>query len=221
MAQIAAEGETLEKRMPIGVRQVFRDRSYLAETARWTVLNDTNDPGFVRLRIQQDIADHIRYVEGRPPTDATREIKVTVPAAETGESTDQQVDVTVLEVALSVETLERIGLKVGDTWNLRPDETDRLVGRGAGFIPAAIDVVGAFEATDPDEEYWLDDTALIRPSIHRSGDNDQIWMTALVAPDAYDELASAMTGTSRFPIHYAWRYFTDVPRLESDRLPAL
>ena len=123
--------------------------------------------------------------------------------------------VTVLEVALSVATLERIGLHVGDTWLLKPDETDRLVGRGGQPEREAIDVVGSFDATDPDEEYWLDDTALIRPSIHRSGDRDLVWMTAVVAPQAYDQLVSAM---GHYPMHYAWRYFTDVPRLESDQL---
>ncbi len=40
-------------------------------------------------------------------------------------------------------------------------------------------------------------------------------MTAVVAPQAYDQMVSAM---GHYPMHYAWRYFTDVPRLESDRL---
>jgi putative ABC transport system permease protein len=220
MSEVAAEGDSLERRMPSSIQSLFRDTSYLAETIRWTVLEETNDPGFVRLRVQQDVADHIRYVQGRPPTDATRQITVTVPAAESGTGADTQVDVTVLEVALSAETLQRIGLKVGQTWMLRPDESDRLVGRGGGPAPAAVDVVGSFEAADPDEEYWLDDTAVIRPSIHRSGDRDLVYMTAVVDPKAYAAMAS-MSSANRYPLHYAWRYFTDVPRLQSDRLPAV
>ena len=215
MAEVAAEGDALERQMPAGLPPLFRDTSYLAETIRWAVLADTHDPGFVRLRVQQDVADHIKYVAGRPPTDATRTISATIPAAESGTGKDEQVKVTVLEVALSVATLERIGLHVGDTWLLKPDETDRLVGRGGQPEREAIDVVGSFNATDPDEEYWLDDTALIRPSIHRSGDRDLVWMTAVVAPQAYDQMVSAM---GHYPMHYAWRYFTDVPRLESDQL---
>jgi putative ABC transport system permease protein len=216
MAQVAAEGEALEREMPSGLQALFRGTSYLAETIRWAVLADTNDPGFVRLRIQQDVADHIRYVEGRPPTKATRTMTVTIPAAEAGSPVDTDVKVPVLEVALSVETLQRIGLHVGDTWVLRPDETDRLVGRGGEPTRAAVDVVGSFEPRDPDEEYWLDDTALIRPSIHRSGDRDLVWMTAVVAPEAYGELVQTPSG--QYPLRYAWRYFTDVPRLQSDRL---
>jgi putative ABC transport system permease protein len=220
MAQVAAEGDLLEKQMPAGVQALFRDTSYLAETARFAVLEKTHDPGFVRLRIQQDVADHIKYVAGRAPTKAAREMTITVPAAEAGAAKDTELKVPVLEVALSVETLKRIGLHVGDTWVLRPDESDRLVGRSAGGsqvpIRAAIDIVGSFEPNDPHEEYWLDDTALIRPAIHRSGDTDQVWMTAVVAPQAYGELVGTAAG--QYPIHYAWRYFTDVPRLESDRL---
>jgi putative ABC transport system permease protein len=218
MSRVALEGETLEKRIPDRVRALFRDRSFLAETARWVVKEDTNDPGFVRLRIQEGVRDHVTFVEGRPPTDATRAIKVPMPAA--GDDTPDEVDTTVLEVALSVETLKRIGLSVGDTWILAPDTNDRLVGRGSDLVPAAVDVVGAFEPNDPDEEYWLDDTALIRPSIHRSGDRDFVYMTAVVDPEAYDELI-ASTASSHYPIHYVWRYFTNVDDLESEQLPAV
>ena len=151
---------------------------------------------------------------GRPPTDATRTI--TVPSEIEGE---EAAEVTVLEVALSAESLERIGLSVGDTWLLRPDETDRLVGRGADPMPAAVDVVGSFEPIDPDEEYWLDDTALIRPSIRRVGDNDLVDMTAMIDPQAYDELITS-TAARQFPVHYAWRYFTDAESLQSEQLPA-
>lgn len=216
MAAVAAEGESLEKRMPSGVRALFRDTGYLAETVRWKLLEKTHDPAFVRVRVQQDVADHVEYVDGRPPSAATR--RITVPGKDVGPDAPDT-DVTVLEVALSVETLERIGLNVGDTWMLRPDGADRLVGRGNDATPAAVDVVGSFEAMDPEEEYWLDDTALIRPSIHRSGDQDLVYMTALLAPGAYESMVSAMG--MQFPVHFAWRYFTDVPRLESAGLPAL
>src|SRR5262245_16857163 len=199
MAQVAAEGERLERQMPAGVQALFRDTGYLAGTIRWRVLQKTNDPGFVRLRIQQDVADHIRYVEGRPPTNTVREMTLTIPAAEAGTETDQQVKVNVLQVALSVETLERIGLHVGDTWVLSPDQSDRLVGRGGPPAREAVDVVGSFQPIDPDEEYWLDDTAVIRATIHRSGDTDQIWMTAVVDPQAYGELVATSAGL--FPIH--------------------
>jgi putative ABC transport system permease protein len=218
MANVAATGRTLERQMPAGVQALFRDTGYIAETIRWRVLEDTNDPGFLRLRVQQNVADHIRFVAGRPPTRTTREMTLTIPAAEAATDLDQQVKVTVLEVALSVETLERIGLHVGDTWALSPDQSDRLVGRGGPAHREVVDVVGSFQPNDTDEEYWLDDTAVIRPTIHRSGDTDQVWMTAIIDPQAYGELVATTAG--QYPIHYGWRYFTDVARLQSDRLSA-
>ncbi|HET9521247.1 MAG TPA: FtsX-like permease family protein [Candidatus Limnocylindrales bacterium] len=214
LAGVVMEGRELEAQMPAGLRALFRDRSYVVQGLRWTVLNETTDPGFVRMRIQQDAGDHIRYVEGRPPTGTTRQIVIA------REPPEEDVEITVLEVALSVETLERIGLKVGDTWMLRPDATDRLVGRGGLPQDGAIDVVGAFEPIDEASEYWLDDTALIRPSFRQTPNYDLVDMTALVAPEAYTALLSA-TSINHFPFRYTWRYFVDQDRLESERVGSL
>jgi putative ABC transport system permease protein len=214
LARVVKAGQALEAQIPEGIRALVRDRSYVVEGLRWSVLNETTDPGFVRLRIQQGAADHIRYVAGRPPTATTRTIVVDRPDPE------EDVEITVLEVALSVESLERIGLAVGDTWMLRPDESDRLVGRGGLPLDGAIDVVGAFEPTDEGSEFWLDDTALIRPSFRQSGDQDLVDMTALVVPEAYAAMLSA-TSINHFPFRYTWRFFVDRERLESERVQPL
>ena len=214
LAPVADAGLELEAEIPGAVRALFRDRSYVVESIRWVVLEDTTDPGFVRLRIQEAAADHIRYVEGRAPTDATREMTVNEPTL------DEDITFEVMEVALSREALDRIGLSVGDTWMLRPDDADRLVGRGGGPQPGAVDVVGAFEPIDESEEYWLDDTALIRPAIRTIGDNDNVDMTALVAPEAYAALLRS-TERNHYPYRYTWRFFVDTERLESERLGPL
>ena len=214
LASVVVEGQELEQQIPAGIRTLIRDRSYVVEGLRWTVLNETTDPGFVRLRVQQDAEDHVRYVEGRPPTATTRTMVVDRPDPE------EDLDVTVLEVALSVESLERIGLSVGETWRLQPDESDRLVGRGGLPQEGAIDVVGSFEPTDEGSEYWLDDTALIRPSFRQAGDNDLVDMTALVVPHAYASMLLA-TSINHFPFRYTWRFFIDRDRLESERIGLL
>jgi putative ABC transport system permease protein len=214
LAGVVKEGEELEAKMPVGIRSLFRDRTYLVEGLRWAILNETTDPGYVRMRIQQGAAEHIRYVEGRPPTATTRQIVVE------HEPPEEDADITVLEVALSREALDRIGLAVGDTWMLRPDESDRLVGRGGLPQDGAIDIVGAFEAVDEGADYWLEDTALIRPSIRVRGDNDLVDLTALVAPEAYANLLSA-TSINHFPFRYTWRYFVDHDRLESERVGSI
>ena len=214
LGPVAKAGEDLETEIPSGLRGLIRDRSYVVESIRWAILNETTDPGFVRLRVQQAALDHVRFVQGRPPTANTRSITIDRP------DPDEDVEVTVLEVALSLESLERIGLRVGDTWMLEPDSADRLVGRGGGPEPGAVDVVGAFEATDEGSDYWLDDTALIRPSFRQRGDSDLVDLTALVAPAAYPAMLSA-TITNHYPFRYMWRYFIDRDRLQSERIGPL
>ena len=144
--------------------------SYLAETIRWAVLEDTHDPGFVRLRVQQDVADHIQFVEGRPPTDATREISATIPAPRPARARTSR--------WRSRSSRSRFRSRRSSGSGCRRRHVAAAAGRdrparraGAASRSAARSrSSGSFEATDPDEEYWLDDTALIRPSIRRSGD---------------------------------------------------
>ncbi|HSL34031.1 MAG TPA: FtsX-like permease family protein, partial [Candidatus Limnocylindrales bacterium] len=83
-----------------------------------------------------------------------------------------------------------------------------------------VDVVGAFEANDEEEEYWLDDTALIRPSFRQAGDRDLVDMTALVAPSAYAVLLESTSGLHP-PYRYLWRYFVDPGRLQAETLGPL
>ncbi len=214
LARVVAVGEALEAEIPPAVGALFRDRSYLVESIRWVVEEDTNDPGFLRLRIQEGAEDHIQYVEGRPPTAATTELVVHEPTL------DEDLTIHVLEVAVSRESLERMGLAVGDRWMLRPDEADRLVGRGAGPQPGAVDIVGAFEATDEGDEYWLEDTALIRPVVRHVGDRDLVDMTAVVAPDAYAAMVES-TARNHYPYRYIWRFYVDPSRLEAESLEPL
>ena len=218
MEAVAEKGEQLEAQMPARVRALFRDRNYLAQTIRWSVLEDTIDPGFVRMRIQQGVADHIRFVEGRPPDRGDPRDHDPDADRHRGRAGDGRHGPRGRASRRSRWTGS--GSSVGDTWLLQPDEYDRLVGRGSEPLPGAVEVVGSFEAIDPDEEYWLDDTAMIRPSIRRSGDNDLVDMTAMLDPQAYDELIGA-TSASHYPLHYAWRYFTDAESLQSEQLPAV
>lgn len=214
MAAVKAAGEKLEASMPAGIRDVFSSRTYVVDSFRSRVLNDTVDPVFVRLRVQQDAEQRIRIVDGRAPTGAVRTIIEDRPDPE------DDVEIVVLEAALSVESLERAGLKVGDTLSLEPDATDRLVGRGGTAENGAIDIVGSFNVDDERDPYWTEDTALVRPTFRRSGDNDLVDLTALLAPDAYRQLLVA-TGLNRRPFRYTWHYFVDRDRLESERLDGL
>ena len=215
LSTVADEGERLERQMPGRISDLFSDRAYIVDSFRWSILNDTPDPSFIRLRIQQHAMDRVRFVEGRPPTAATRTITEDRPDPE------PDAEITVLEVALSTSSLQAIGLKVGDTISMRPDETDRLVGRGGAIENGAVDIVGSFEVVDPAAPYWNDDTALAQPSIRTlGGDSRLIDVTALISPEAYGALLSG-TGLNHDPFRYTWQYFVDRDRLESERLSSL
>ena len=81
---------------------VTRDNA-VVDSHRFRVTKPTTDPAFVRLRIQEGIADHIRYVDGRAPT-AT----VTTRDDVGPEAVD---DVPIYETAVAAETAKAFGLR--------------------------------------------------------------------------------------------------------------
>jgi putative ABC transport system permease protein len=214
MSVVRTAGERLEAQMAGRIRDLFSYRTYVVDSGRWTVLNDTVDPAFVRLRVQQDAEQRIRIVAGHLPTTDVRVVTQDRPDPE------DDLRIVVLQVALSVESLDRVGLKVGDTLSLEPDATDRLVGRGGEPVTTMVDVVGSFTVDDERDPYWVEDAALVRPTYRISGDNDLVDMTALVASAAYREMTTG-ANPGFTPFRYTWHYFVDRDRLESERLDGL
>ena len=86
----------------------------MVESGRYRVQKPTTDPAFVRLRIQEGIEDHIRYVAGVPPTSS-----VTTRDDVGPESVDQ---VPVYEAAISAETARQFGIALGERcrWRATP-----------------------------------------------------------------------------------------------------
>ncbi len=91
------------------------------ESGRYRVQKDTTDPAFIRFRIQEGASDHIRYLDGRPPTAA-----VTTRDDVGPEAAD---DVPVYEAAISAETARQYGISLGETVPLVGDPGDQLIGR--------------------------------------------------------------------------------------------
>jgi putative ABC transport system permease protein len=212
---VVGGGKELEAKMPAGVQALIGSRSYVIEGLRWAIENKTSDPSFLRMRIQEGALERITMIEGRAPTATTRSI-----ASDQLDAEDVPLQVQVVEAALSVESLKAIGLAVGDTIMLHPDPTDRLVGRGGPILPGAVDVVGAFEVRDPADPYWLDDTALVRPLIRRTGGDAQFLdETALLAPEEYQLLLEAPP--AHLPLRYTFRYFVDPDRLQTGNAGSL
>ena len=206
LGAVDAAGAELQAQVPPAVSGLFVDRVYTVDTPRWRVASDTKTPSLLTLRVQQGVADQIRYVVGRAPTG---ELKTVFPpgAAPSGLASLAR------EVALSTDTAEAMGVELGDTLQLVLDSTDPMA-RGH-TDHAAAEIVGIFEVPRPGDAYWSDDTTLERPT-SRALTADLVFVNAiaLLAPDAYPELMSE-TEAGGMPLRYAWRYHVDPRRLGS------
>ena len=104
LEQVRSSGEERLGTFPIRVQDLVQRTDALVETARFKLTKPTTDPAFLRLRIQDGIDDHIRYVEGRKPTAAVETRSDVGP-----EHLDE---VPVYEGAVAAETARRFGLAV-------------------------------------------------------------------------------------------------------------
>jgi len=214
LARMVGRGDELEARIPASVRALVVDHDVRAVTARWRLLKETSDPAFVRLRLDPAAAGRVRFVEGRPASDATRTIDGVGPEKAGG--------VVVYEAAVSRATATGFGLAVGDEVPLQLDTTDPLAGRRSGPARyAAIVVVGIYDVVDPASPWWLDDTLLAGPSIRSlGGDARQLDADVLVADGAYPILLAPTDGEPIF-FRYLWREHVDPERLDAARLDRL
>jgi putative ABC transport system permease protein len=213
LAPIRAVGAELEAELPDTVRTLIADRSFLVDSANWSVIDPpVEEVSFVTFRFQDGVEDHIDYVDGRAPTGETG----TAPGAR-GTLPGETQDATVFEIAFSTETARELAVEVGDRLDLVPDVNDPLVGRISSPERATVDVVGIFEVLDPDAEYWMNDASIDVPTIIPITPDDWlVYATGLLAPEAYPTLIN-----KDLPARYAWRYYVDAARLDAGMLPSL
>ncbi|MDQ3691657.1 MAG: hypothetical protein M3406_16830, partial [Chloroflexota bacterium] len=210
---VADLGARLEAELPASVRRLIADRTYYAESANWSVQDPPREQDTrLRFRFPQAVDERVTYVEGRPPTGDTR----TIPG-QRGTLPTEPEDATVFEVSLSTEIAETLGVGVGDLMELVPDTEDVLVGQFSSPVRAAADVVGLYTVNDPDEEFWMSDSALHLPTVIIISPSLQLLNgTALLSADAYPALLR-----KGLPARYAWRKFIDPQRLDASALDEL
>ncbi len=210
LGAVDTAGADLEARVPPAVRDLFRDRVFTVDTPRWRVTSEIRTQSLATLRFQQAVEEHVRVVEGRLPTGATT---LTV---DPGPGPNPTAPRILYEGAISTDTADQTGLKVGDELSLALDATDPLT-RGR-FDRAAVKIVGTFEANDEAEPYWSGDLSLIHPTQRAlSADNVFVNAAILMSPDAYPPLF-AITDEKTLPLRYSWRYYVDPERLASGRV---
>ena len=181
LARVDAAGDELQRGLTSSVGDLIVGRTTVIDSLRWTILAPTNDPSFLRMRIQPGVEDHIEYVEGRAPTGTVRRIVDPLdPTGESGRGPGLR-DRAVARVRGGRRGRARRRHPAGarcDGRAGRPRQRRRLRGRGRGRRP-----VRRARCHDP---FWMDDTALIQPSyrgptlLARLVD-----VSAVLAPEAY------------------------------------
>ena len=211
-----AAGDELQRGLTSSVGALIDRSQHVIDSLRWTILAPTNDPSFMRMRIQPGVEEHVEYVEGRAPTGTLR--RIPSPLDPSGGSPE----VPVFEIALSRASAAAVGAELGDVIPLAPDATDVLVGRGNDVeFAVAGEVVGLYDVLDTADPFWMDDTSLIQPSyrgptlLARLVD-----VSAVLAPEAYGDLLGE-TNASRYPLRYTWRYIVDPERVKAAATPRL
>ena len=211
--RVEARGEELQSTLPASVDRLVADRSYVVESVQYVVLQPPDQPTFLTLRYQSGIDAEVHYVGGRAPTGAVTRSEI--PGIGTPDG--HPVTGDVFEVALSSVSAEAIGVSVGDRLFMTPDRTQQGASSGLGGVDQGVEIVGIFEPTEAQAEYWLNDTSLQGPSIEPiSIDTRLVFATALFAPDAYPAVLH-----STFGMHYTWRYFVDPQRWDAGDLDSL
>ena len=219
---VSSAGDQFDQRFPASVTALVTARYLTVDTARFRPLSIEGRT--VRMRYLQGASDRIDVTSGRLPTGLTAEMAVDPNSTPTGYTAFNRAlppptSLTTFEVALSVASAHDLGVGVGDTIELRTDETDKTAGWSVAVV--AIKVVGIYEVTDGSADFWFADTSLERPQIRSLSSLNQIDdITALIAPDAYTGLYVA-TQESGLPFNYTWRYAVDPARMRTQTMGPL
>ena len=211
--QIHASGADLLSTFPSRIRGHVTGTDAVVDSARFRLNKETTDPAFIRFRVQEGIADHVRYVEGRPPT-------ATVTTKD-GIGPEQVNDVPVYETGVSKDTAQRFGLAVGDEIQLTGDPGDPLLGRSPGDVYAFTTITGIYDVPNPDDDYWFNDPLPIHPVIRAlSAETQLLDAVLLVDPAVHERLADEARKIER-SLGYSWRYAFDTGAVTASNAPAL
>ncbi|HEY7969545.1 MAG TPA: FtsX-like permease family protein [Candidatus Limnocylindrales bacterium] len=219
---VQEEGDRLDEPIPDSIAGLIASRSTVVDSARFQVRADTNDPTFVRFRIQPGAETRIRYVAGVEPTVTTDQVALPealrrfTPFADDASGTP--VMVPVIGAAISSESAKTLGASLGSTWFLSLDSRDSLVGRSTGVVQMRVD--GIYDVTDEHDPFWSNDQTVNHVGIRTlGGDTRLLDIGALLPAATYGEVVDASNALN-VPVRYAWRHFVDAARLSAASLPA-
>ncbi|HEX5041014.1 MAG TPA: hypothetical protein VFW95_12870, partial [Candidatus Limnocylindria bacterium] len=217
MAPVDEAEASVEAGLPDTVRSVISGDSTLARSIGYSILDrPSNRPGFLTMQFQDRLDEHVELVEGRMPTGEMGR----VPAPDLPPASvpiPEDLEALTIEVAISTSTADELEAVVGDTLEMVPDSDDTLVGPFGFLEPVVAEIVGIYEVTDPDADYWVGDRSLHQPLRVPVGINTVlIYATGLASPDAYPGFLQ-----TTYPMRYAFRYYVDPERMDAGMLDDL
>jgi putative ABC transport system permease protein len=213
LEQVHASGADLLGTFPPRVQAMVTHTDAVIDSARFRLQKETTDPAFIRFRIQEGIADHVRYVEGGPPTaEVTTKDDVGPLALD---------DVPVYETSVAAETARRFGLAVGDEIQLVGDPGDPLLGRTPEDVYAYTRISGIYDVPDPGDDYWFGDPLPIHPVIRALSLEAQLLDGVLLVDPAVHERLAREAGRIERSLGYSWRFTLDTDRITAGNAAAL
>lgn len=210
LSDVEETAEALQASFPPSIRELIVDRGLVVETPSWEAISGTGTASLMTLRMQDGVMDRLRLVDGRAATEVTRVVADPRPDALPSQRA------VVYEAVMSAAAAERMGISTGSTVVLAPSPYDpAMVGLN---LAAEVTIVGKYEVIDPDDPYWMEDTALagfrfnpVTPFV------DYLDTTILLPTGAY-VVFQANTRGEGVPLRYQWRYYVDPTALDADRL---
>lgn len=191
--------------VPAELAGLVGDRTLLVETPLYTLssLGDSPTPAgtsrFLTLRAHEQLAEHVRLVQGRLPESTTE-----------GR----------LEVALTAATAAALSVRLGDRLLLEPDlRQPQLRSLNFDRLPSVYLEVAGIVAARTEDDYWFGDLRSLRPRIEETETQRLVFASGLIPFTAYPDLLGE-TGAV-MPLTYRWRYAVDAPRLEAPALDGL
>lgn len=208
VAHAQADGEQLRADLPRSVRAVTGAPATIVDSPRMQFVDPvlTGRTRRVTLRTQPGYEDHVRVVEGRLPRPSSD--RIATPANLRGGPPARQPEMAVIEMALSRPTARALRIVPGDVVVVDGDLDDPYAGRAVGRSPfLALRVVGLVHPDDVARPFWFGDRTVHTPTEIpvAGGGSVTAYATALTAPDALPELATAiaplpLVPTSRIPV---------------------
>ena len=204
-ADVGARLDEMSAQLPPDLGALVSDRNYVIDTTSWDVTAGTQFQSILDLRLQPGLENHVELIDGKLPTGKV--IRRVVDSV-SGENA------VVYEAMLDEAAAKEMGVTVGQELPLSLSQFDPR-NRGVG-VQAGVKIVGIYRATNPNEDFWLNDPLATGFRFRQEGDLTIIESNAILSPDAYETL-QGIVAQKHLPMNFQWRFWLDTSRIDATR----